>query len=201
MSPDFDDLIGADVPAEERERLRRAHDLLIQAGPPPELPPELEHPVRAKQPDLIPLFPKRRYAAAAVLAAALAAVAFGGGYLVGHSSPKSAFAATWKVRMHGTAAAPNGLASIQGGTHDESGNWPMLVTVSNLPQLPPRGYYTLWLTKKGKPVAPCGSFLVYGGQTSVTFTVAYPLRRYDGWVLTVQVPGSRDPGPVVLTTV
>ena len=40
--PDFDDLIGGDVPAEERERLRRAHELLVEAGPPPELSPEME---------------------------------------------------------------------------------------------------------------------------------------------------------------
>ena len=26
----------------------------------------------------------------------------------------------------------------------------MLVKVSNLAKLPPRGYYTLWLTRKGK---------------------------------------------------
>ena len=37
-APNFDDLIGEDVPAWERERLRRAHDLLVAAGPPPELP-------------------------------------------------------------------------------------------------------------------------------------------------------------------
>ena len=37
--PRFDDLIPADDPA--RERLLAAHELLIAAGPQPELPPEL----------------------------------------------------------------------------------------------------------------------------------------------------------------
>ena len=37
--PDFDALVGADVPGEERDRLRRAHELLVAAGPPPELAP------------------------------------------------------------------------------------------------------------------------------------------------------------------
>jgi len=37
--PDFDDLVGKEVPEGERQRLRRAHDLLVQAGPRPSSPP------------------------------------------------------------------------------------------------------------------------------------------------------------------
>ena len=44
--PDFDELAG-EVPAEERERLLRVHEMLVQAGPPPEIPPELEGPTLA----------------------------------------------------------------------------------------------------------------------------------------------------------
>ena len=40
--PDFQDLVGDDLSPDERERLERVHDMLISAGPPPELPPELE---------------------------------------------------------------------------------------------------------------------------------------------------------------
>ena len=40
--PNFEDLVGSDVPLEERERLERVHDLLIAAGPPAELAPEFE---------------------------------------------------------------------------------------------------------------------------------------------------------------
>ena len=36
----------------------------------------------------------------------------------------------------------------------------MLVRVANLEKLPRRGYYALWLTKDGRPVAPCGNFVV-----------------------------------------
>ena len=47
--PDFDELVGGDdLPGPERERLQRVHELLVAAGPPPELPPELV------QPDLDP---------------------------------------------------------------------------------------------------------------------------------------------------
>jgi len=199
MRPEFDDLVGADVPAEERERLRRAHDLLVAAGPLPELPPELEHPVEPAPAVVVSIFMKRRVAVAGILAAALAALAFGGGYLFGHSN-RGGFAAAFKVRMHGTPAVPNALGSIQIGKRDEDGNWPMLVKVSSLPKLPPHAYYTLWLTKKGKPVALCGTFRAHGDKTSVTFTVAYTLKRFDGWVVTLQKPGHHEPGPVVLTT-
>ena len=37
MTPDFDELSAATSTPEERARLRRAHDLLLAAGPPPEL--------------------------------------------------------------------------------------------------------------------------------------------------------------------
>ena len=44
MSPrsDFDELVGGDLTPAERERLRGVHDLLVQAGPPPELAPHME---------------------------------------------------------------------------------------------------------------------------------------------------------------
>ena len=37
MSPDFDELVGTDLEPDERERLERVHELLLEAGPPPEL--------------------------------------------------------------------------------------------------------------------------------------------------------------------
>ena len=39
---DFDELVGAETTGAERERLRGVHELLVEAGPPPELPRELE---------------------------------------------------------------------------------------------------------------------------------------------------------------
>lgn len=199
MSDEFDELFDADVIPADRARLQRAHDLLLAAGPMPELPPELEEPIKPPSADIIPYFPKRRYAAGAVAAAAAVAVAFGGGYLVGHRNTGK-FVATKDVRMHATQAASGALASIQIGKRDDNGNWTMLVTVSNLRELAPRGYYALWLTQNGKPVAPCGTFRAHGASTAVTFTVAYSLKRFDGWVVTEQPPGKHEPGRVVLTT-
>ena len=85
MTPDFEELVGTDLEPEERDRLQRAHDLLIAAGPPPELPPGLADPMGPPRRRSIPFWNRRRNAAIAVLAAALAALAFGIGYLTGHT--------------------------------------------------------------------------------------------------------------------
>ena len=39
--PDFDELVGNVEEPDERERLRRVHELLVEAGPPPDLSPAL----------------------------------------------------------------------------------------------------------------------------------------------------------------
>ena len=79
------------TPSEEA-RLRRVHDLLVQAGPPPDLPPALERTPEAAEAEIVqfPLLPKRRWVAAALVAATVAALAFGGGYLFGDSKGPSA---------------------------------------------------------------------------------------------------------------
>ena len=42
MTADFDQLVDvADLSPEERARLERVHEMLVAAGPPPELPGEL----------------------------------------------------------------------------------------------------------------------------------------------------------------
>ncbi len=195
--PEFRDLVGGDLNAEERARLERVHGLLQAAGPPPELPPSLaDAPNRAMQaPSWLP---RRRLGAAMALAAAIATIAFLGGYIAGYSH--STFDVNRQVAMNGTSAAPGARGVIKLGKPDTAGNWPMVVTVSGLPRLPKRGYYELFLTRKGKPVAPCGTFTVDSGATDMKFTVPYSLRRYDGWVVTVQDPGRREPGPVILRT-
>jgi hypothetical protein len=199
----FDDLIGAEgLSPEEEARLRRVHDLLVQAGPPPDLPPALARPSAlddGEEPPEVPILFRRRRGLAAVLALAAALAVFAGGYAFGHSKAKPAdFAATRDVPMHG---APGTAAVIHVGTRDDVGNWPMLVEVRGLPQQTnPRAYYELWLTRDGKPVAPCGGFRVHAKTTRVLLTVPYALSRYDGWVVTAQTPHVREPGHVVLTT-
>jgi len=198
MTPDFEELVGKDLGSAERERLLRAHNLLIAAGPLPELPPSLVDP-RATRDEESTFFNRRRNATVALLAAALAAAAFGIGYLTGDRGG-DAFAVRKTVVLHGTPAAPAGaVASIALGDRDDAGNWQMLVRLSNLPELKGGAYYTLWLTRHGRPVVPCGSFVVAEKTTQVRFTVSYALDRFDGWVVTEQSRERREPARPLLT--
>ncbi|HTS73167.1 MAG TPA: anti-sigma factor [Gaiellaceae bacterium] len=195
MTPDFRELVGDDLPEEERARLEHVHDLLVAAGPPPELPPgiaELE-----SEPENVVALPRRRAGALLAIAAAIALVAVVGGYVAGRRG-NDRFSTVKSVPMHGTAIAQTASATIDLGDVDQSGNWPLRVEVRNLPKLPRGAYYEMYLTKHGKPVATCGTF-VTSGTTTVRLNAPYSLRRYDGWVVTRNLPGSHR-NPVVLTT-
>jgi hypothetical protein len=200
-TPDFDEIAGGpDLAPEEAARLRRAHDLLCAAGPPPELPPEL---VDAPQTSpRVAFLSSRRRGTLLLVAAAAAAALFGAGYLArGHNSAAPPFAATRVVPMHGLEAAPTASAKVSVGARDNVGNWPLLVRVRGLKPLPNDTWYELYLTRQGKIVAPCGAFSVRPtGETEVRFSVPYSLRRFDGWVVTTYKRGERTPGPVLLST-
>jgi hypothetical protein len=194
--PDFDELVGDDLDPEERARLRRAHDLLLAAGPPPELPPALEHP-----PDPEPkvtFLPQRRRFTIIGVAAALVLIAFGAGYVAG-GKKGSELSVTAITSMHGTALAPAANATLRLAAPDSAGNWPMQFSVQGLKPLK-HGYYELYLSKDGKPVATCGTFTVHSGTTVVRLNAPYELRRFSGWVVTRHDPGTRGEGPVLMTT-
>jgi hypothetical protein len=189
--PDFDELVAAEeLDPRERERLERVHDLLVQAGPPPELPPSLREPPAPA--GTWHAFPQRRRGALILLAAAVSAAAFGAGYLVGGRHHGTGFSSQAAIPMHGTSASPRAQASLLIAKRDASGNWPMLLSVSGLPQLPAGGYYELYLTKHGRPAAACGVFRVHGGTTTVRLNAPYSLKSFDGWVVTRHVPSTPD---------
>ena len=202
MARDFDELVGGDdLEPEEELRLREVHDLLVQAGPPADLTPALERmPDEPADAEILsfPMLPRRRWAAAAVAAAALAAAAFGAGFLIAdRGGPSSSVEAARVVPMRGASGA---LASIRLGERDEVGNWPMELVVTGLPKQPKGAYYTLYLTRGGKPRVPCGYFRVGDHTTTVRFTVPYKVEKGEGWVVTYQAKGVHTPGRVVLTT-
>jgi hypothetical protein len=185
-SPDFDDLVGQDVPGEERERLRRAHDLLIEAGPPPELSPDLD---AVPWPDeaLGPVFGRRgQRRRRPVLLAAAIATALVVGLLLGQatSSNSTSIDARKTVELRGTSLARGAFASLELGKAGPSGNWPMMLHVRGLPKLTKGGYYDLYLTRDGEPLVSCGTFNALG-KTDVRLTAAYNLERFDrnGWVV------------------
>jgi hypothetical protein len=205
--PDFDELVGPEVPPTERERLHRAHELLVAAGPPPELSPELEA-VPWPEDSLQPLFGRRkekhqRGRRPVLLAAALATAIFVG-FLLGQattSDNSSSIDATKTVEMHGTALAQSALATLKLGKVDAAGNWPMVLHVSGLPKLKDGGYYALYLTKGGRPLVSCGTINV-SGATSVRMSAAYALEHFDknGWVIVRQTPANNfRPNQIVLT--
>jgi hypothetical protein len=184
---EFDELTD-DLSQDERERLRRVHDLLLEAGPLPELPRSLRH---APRPAARSFLASRRVLASAVAAALLVAVgSFAVGYVVADDG--SEFGHDFSVEMRGAEAAPGASATLDVGERDEAGNWPMVIEVQGLPELPPGGRYLLYLTKNGRPVAWCGSFRVHEGTTTAPLNAPYRFDRYDGWVVRADIPGEVD---------
>jgi hypothetical protein len=197
-TPDFESLAGGpDLGEEERSRLLTAHEALLAAGPPAELSPRL---ARAPRVDAhVVRIPSGRRRAMMVLAAALALVAFTVGASLNRPG-STAFAAAWTHPMKGTAAAPNAVATISGTKKDSAGNWQMRLQAAGLPKLRGREYYILWLTKHGRPIAECGSFVVGDGATVETFAEPYEVHEFDGWVVT-RWRGPKSPtGPALLKT-
>jgi hypothetical protein len=192
--PDFDDIVEGVESAEERERLRRVHELLAATPPPPELSPLLvtspDTPAVEEEPDTSWL-PPRRLGAALLVGAALAAAAFGAGYVAGEGGSDDAPTAappeqpSQVISLRPYDQNNTSGASIRLGRRGADGNWPMVVTVRGLEHLDQGDYYTLALTKKGKPVVTCGTFNVLPeGATTVRMIAAYDLDGFDGWAIT-----------------
>ena len=198
-APDFDDLVGRDVPDEERARLLRAHQLLVEAGPPPELSPELDAVPWPEESQIRPFKPRSRRS---LLLAAALATAIGIGFLLGQSTGpnSSSVQAVRVVKLAGTNLDNDARGTLEFGKADAGGNWPMILHARGLQQLPDGGYYDLYLTKGGKPVVLCGTFNVKGGEVVVTFSAAYDLSHFDkdGWVVTRQQPQNHEPTEIVL---
>ncbi len=190
--PDFDELVGEGLDGRERERLHRVHELLVAAGPPPEVlgatPPSVAG-------EVVPLArPKRRRGALLALAAALGLFLFAVGVVVGTSRDEPG---TFEVKtMVGTPAAAGATASIEMFDADEAGNWPMEVSVAGLEPSPDGSTFELWLTSGGELAVLCGSFLTEPDGTAVVpMNAPYRLTEFDGWIVVEE--GSTTP---LLTT-
>lgn len=185
--PDFDALVGDVLDPEERARLHRVHELLLEAGPPPELAPDLRTPQAQAGPTArVISFPRRRRGAAMLVAAAFAIAVFGAGWLGGAHGRSAHVERT--IAMSGPGGARASLAVLHA---DRAGNWPMVLKISGLAPLPSARTYALWLTKRGKLEASCGSFTVGLGTTTVRLNAPFHLKEYSGWV--VVAPGSASP--------
>jgi hypothetical protein len=198
-TPDFFDLVGDEGTPEERAQLRRAHDLLLAAGPPPELSPRLAEAPRAQSSSS--MLPRRRRGAAFLLAAAVVASAFGIGLLIGDRD-SSGFTQSRAVPMHGLGQLASAHATLGVGEQDSAGNYPLKMTVRGLPPLGDGGWYELLLSKGGKPTLSCGSFASAAKGVTVRMSVPYDLTKFpvlfDGWVVVEREPKQR--ARLVMTT-
>jgi hypothetical protein len=180
--PDFHELVGNDLEPAERERLERVHDMLIAAGPPPELPQELAEPPRPEG-KLVELA-RRRLRTGLLLAATIVLAAFAAGYLLGMRGDSSSSESFTTAETAVLGQSPDRLAVVRFGQVDENGNRPMIVNVDGLDRLKDGDYYTLFMTRNGKPIVTCGTFNVSDeGVTTVRLSVAYDLERFDGLML------------------
>jgi hypothetical protein len=205
VTRDFDELVEGVESPEERARLRRVHELLTQAGPPPELSPALASmPAPEEEPEDeadVAWLPPRRLGAALVLAATLALASFAVGYFAGDNRSNGETAApevTKTVVLHGQGVS-TGVLSI--GAVDANGNIPMLITVRGLAPLPEGDYYSLTLTKHGKSVVTCTTFNVGNrGTNTINLVAAYDLNGFDGWAVTHWHAKTRDDTRVLWST-
>jgi hypothetical protein len=198
-TPDFFDLVGDEGTPEELAQLRRTHDMLVAAGPPPELSPRLAEAPRAQSRSSLLL--RRHRSAAFLLAAAVVAAAFGIGLLIGDRD-SSGFTQSRAVPMHGLGQLASARATLGVGEQDSAGNYPLKMTVRGLPPLGTGGWYELLLSKGGKPTLPCGSFATAKKGVTVRLSVPYDLtlfpKLFDGWVVVAHPPKQR--AQLVMTT-
>jgi hypothetical protein len=211
--PDFDEVLEGVESPEERDRLRRVHDLLIASGPPPELSPALVGTPPTPAPEVevedhdVSWMPPRRLGAVLLVGAALLGAAFGLGYISGDRGSSDSVAdapaqpATRVIALRPADQNNTAGASIRLGRKGPDGNWNMVVTVRGLGHLEGGDYYTVALLKRGKPVVTCGTFNVLpSGTTTVEMVAAYDLKRFDGWAITRYDVGSRDERVVMTET-
>ena len=109
QEPDFRELVGDEGDREELERLRRVHELLVAAGPPPELSPAVADPPEVEESKVLE-FKRRRPATLLAAGIAAAAAAFVIGYAVGDHH--NGFSEQFSVPMRGIGQAVAARADI-----------------------------------------------------------------------------------------
>jgi anti-sigma-K factor RskA len=182
---DLRELIGNDLPDEERERLERTDAALRSVPAPPASVPQPLSDAVLGIPRERPVRGRRRVAAVLAFAAVVAA-ALGLGYWTGGQVGVDE---QYRVAMRATDEARGASALIRVGERDEeSGNVTLELDVSGLPKLPEGGYYALWLAKDGRYAGTCGTFGVGEDETTVSMNVSYDFERYDAWVITAYLP-------------
>jgi hypothetical protein len=178
------------------------HELLVLAGPPPKLSPQIE----AGPSFLTRIGRSRRQVqrGVAMLAAAAIAllVAVLGGYLAGQRGSNAHATGSLLVPLAGTRHAPDAFASLRLERSNNTANRPMQLSATGLPKLRSGGLYEVYLVRKGRLYAQCGSFVVTSDARTVSVSLnnPYPVGRGDTWVITRELEhrGASDHPVVVL---
>jgi hypothetical protein len=199
--PTLNDLIGDEATGAERQQLQHVHEMLLEAGPPPELSDKLE-----AGPSLgMTLGGRRRKVKRRAMLLLAAAIAVFAVFIAGYASHTTGKAGGPQVvisqTLKGTPLAPQAEGALQVLSSQDGNNWPMKLTVVGLRPLAPGNYYEVYLLRNGKPWGLCGTFRA-GSSTdrpvTVTLTAPYQLSKGDSWVVTRPGPGGAEPGQTVL---
>lgn len=197
--PTLNELIGTEVTGEERQQLQQVHEMLLEAGPPPEISADLERgPTLAMT---LSRKPRRRRPRAMILLAAalLLGLVFFAGYSVRSHGTTQSNGLAETLRLTGTRLAPQAQGVLQVWTSKDGSNWPMTLTVTSLPK---NNYYEVYLVRGGKIGGSCGIFRVGDSRSAndvtVSLTSPYQLQQGDSWVVTRPVAGGTEPGQTVL---
>jgi len=202
MTRELHELIDLEgLTASERERLERVHTMLSEAGPPDELPARLSVPSDGHRGGAqVIALRRRRPAAALLVAASIAAVCFGSGYVIANEAHSGSAGAVEVISLQGSQQ--DSFAALRVGAADPGGNQPLELTVRGLPPLTnPRMRYALVMSHGGRPSSVIGMFSVGShGATAVTFSVPFSVTagmRFE--VTEATVTGRQLPGHVVMT--
>ena len=204
--PTLNDLIGDEATGDERQQLQHVHDMLLEAGPPPELGEKLE-----AGPTLGMTLARQRHRrklkqrAMVLLAAAIVVfMVFVAGY-ASHSTRGGSKRAVITQELKGTSLAKQAVGTLQVWNSQDAGtNWPMTLTVAGLPT---NSSYEVYLVRNGKPWGSCGSFRVGNSPNSAEASVTVPLNapyainQGATWVVTRPGRSGSEPGPTVLRPV
>jgi hypothetical protein len=180
----FDELVGTEPTGAERERLRDVHDLLWEAGPPPEVPPELLNgPTLAMtlSRSRARLDVKRRRLPILTIAAAVLV-----GLIIGVGAALHRGQKYPSIAMRGESIAAGASGTLELLPPARSGaRQRMLLEVTGLP--PSKTPYVVYLVRNGRRVASCGRFVVSstGHRLTEHLTSPYATRSADTWIVTI----------------
>jgi hypothetical protein len=194
---EFDDIIGADVAGEERAKLLGVHEMLVHAGPPPELSTTLQKVPRPGEVRTLRRGSTSRKIALIAAALVVLGITFSVGFSTGRGSVAKPIAT---IGLSGTKAAPHAQGTID-VLKAVSGNWPMTLTVSGLPPVAAPEYYYVYLVRDGKARAPCGEFVISKRSShslTLNLNAPYSLKNGDTWIVTRKTYKQHGPGQTVM---